>query len=70
MARTEGDIIIARTKVGGVNLTYGDGTYKLTRFGGEVLYEGKAKGCRKVIASLYDVVMQELYKGGERCPSQ
>lgn len=57
MARREGEIIMARTKKGNVNLSYADRTYKLVQDGtGEVLYEGKAKGCREVIVNLYDVV--------------
>ncbi len=58
MARKEGEIIIARTKEGNVNLKYWpvEKKYSITKYTGEVLYEGKAKGCRETIANLYDVV--------------
>ena len=59
MARKEGEIIIARTKEGNVNLKYWpiEKKYFITKYNGEVLYEGKAKGCRKAIVNLYDVVI-------------
>ena len=55
MACKEGEIIIARTKKGNVDLSYANGTYKLVQTG-FVLYEGKANGCKETIVNLYDVI--------------
>ena len=57
MVRKEGEIIIARTKKGNIDLSCAAGVYKLVQhITGLVLYEGKAKGCREVIVNLYDVI--------------